>query len=514
MGVVYTNTRGRTRLLNSLNVVALEYVHAEPDHVRWEYAGKAIAKQRKYTPIDNALRRYTTELRNQLEVIDAKGVNILRSIDDETLVYLMEELAKQADELSQESFAGVDDSLLTSIGQAYSGKNAIVQLVKGNSQSFDVMMDGIYKALHEVSSLTPQQWAGFRVAYAAAIRGDTSQLEKVSGILSGEDVRIGGEIVKRVTNYLKTISHKLEDGRAKSYTASQMAGTLKNAMGAVGEQLQAIKMDMIIDRMNECDNAVELVGAKTSRSRTGFQGGRATTSKVDIVNKGGLQISSISEKLGNGRYLVRGQLNSSVKWYNEVVASKNAGGNPNATFGNTIEIATSTNYINWIKRVFGSSISSMYGVYNTLAFANTSQGSGYAQIIKASVIQEALDLFLAGKGTSIFGSASSGIDLSALFVLNGRVYSVASIMAAAVSELQRNPDKYGSNSTDLVYMTTKGDKNLDNKWEGEEGVKNLEQAFARSEKIKKQINKINFSVQLNPNSLMVLFPRLNVKPII
>lgn len=513
MAVVYTNTRGRTRSLNSLNVVALEYVHSEPDHVRWEYAGRAITKQRNYTPIDQALKRYTANLRSQLQVVDGQGVDILSSIDDETLTYLMDELAQQVDTIAQENFANVDDTFLDATGQAYINKSAITQLQKGNTTEFEAMMDGIFTALHEISNLTVDQWNAFKVAYKASLQGDVDQIQVAEGIISQADLTIGADTVKRVSNLLLNVSRKLAEGKTKRYTATQMAGTLKNAMGAVGEQLQAIKTSMILGALDDCDTAFEMVGAKTSRSRAGFQGGKATTSKVDIVNKGGLQITSSLEKLSDERYIIKGQLNSSVKWYDEITASKNQGANPNAAFGDAITIATNTSYINWIKRVFGSSISSMYGIYNTLAFANTSQGSGYAQIIKASVIQEALDLFLAGKGTAIQGSTTGGIDLNALFVLNGRVYSIASIMAASVAELQRNPEKYGSSKTDLVYLEVKGDKGLDNSWEGGES-RNLAQAFARSEKIKKQINRINFSVQLNPQALMTLFPRLGVQPII
>ena len=95
MGIVvsYTNTVGKELTISKLNVIALEYIHSEADHVRWDQVNKSIMGKPS-DPMEGVLNRYISHLRTQIDV-DTTGVDTLSTLDDNDFwVELMEGVAE------------------------------------------------------------------------------------------------------------------------------------------------------------------------------------------------------------------------------------------------------------------------------------------------------------------------------------------------------------------------------------------------------------------------------------
>jgi hypothetical protein len=97
-GLVYETTY---KQVQGKKLYANAYVHSKAEHVYWQGVNLlAGANLSNYNANSGVFGKYMEELRNNigLSITDAKGMNVVEQMDDETLAAFMEKLVEQINE--------------------------------------------------------------------------------------------------------------------------------------------------------------------------------------------------------------------------------------------------------------------------------------------------------------------------------------------------------------------------------------------------------------------------------
>ena len=211
----------------------------------------------------------------------------------------------------------------------------------------------------------------------------------------------------------------------------------------------------------------KVVGSKTTKDE-----GRV--SKVDVLSGKTLSLKLINN---SGKEIaIEIATNLSVKWY----ASKDS----------QIHIVNSTP----LKRYIGDEKGEKYYTYNTFYHYGGGKGSSEAfRAMRASLAATFFDEWLSGGGQAL---KNGGINKAQFLMVNGKIYSVMSIIKNICEELNQ---LNGFNSAGMPIKVHFSNSKVE--WQGDPSVKNWEKAIERSEKIKEIINKIVISASFNKNIL-------------
>lgn len=479
------------------------YVHSNIKHVNWDYAAQIFNSRNS---IDNHLAmlkiRYKSFLNKTLQVYDANTGQKLSIFDmnDNFLNALLGEMANTMNEKVDmklvEAFAGYE-STARSLSGIFNNSTL-------NDTSFDNMMNSIGSALQLVNSFDSSTWKIFCLQYKQLMQNralmGSEQINKsilqLQGLVSNRSTE---DPLAAVVKLLTNIPNNMIKSKDFNYTAKQMIGTLNSIFDTViGESLIALSTDMIDEVDEEITSALiskaKLTGRDTVKSLTSDK--KRVAGKVDVSKNlvAGMNIQLSKE--GSKRYVIKGELNSSVKWYG------NKKGLPEH-----ISIQNISSFVALAKEIFFDD----YSIYNTLAFNNehhSKREEGF-RIMRSSIIAKYLDRFIAGTGQR--GSASGTIDTASFLVINGKFYPIYAILLAYLEDVKNKKYSYGSNNQgDLVYMSV---YNINNDWIGDKSVKNYVAAMERSKIAKAAIDKFKVNISLNTKNLEGICNKYHVQGI-
>lgn len=294
-------------------------------------------------------------------------------------------------------------------------------------------------------------------------------------VISGGDTQIASRIARYLTNAANRLS------KNGSVSANSFGGTIANAFNtAIGEPLSRIMVQQSLDNIvvetdGVFDGAISRSGGQLrwSGGTVSEAGQRRTTAnrvaKVDLVSGGVFELSGEV----NGQDLnIEIASNVSVKW----------GGGTRET----IQIVNSTN----LSQLLGEDTDARRAAYNMIVHRSAYPEAFSA--VQAGVSISFFNNWLTGSGLAFRNGA--GIDRAQFIMYNGRLYSVMTIIRNICDELSRQ-------GTDREGVMNLRIGSVENKWQGEEGAKNVPMALRRSRLTQAVIEKLRVSCSLNSNML-------------
>lgn len=476
------------------NIYQDPYIHGRAEDVRQSAIN--VALKTRGSQISSLVGRYMDQLADTIKIKNVNTGEIIdiRKLGPNTLQSLMSEIANAMNANVQAQLPQAATKMLAAIEGAYANVN-FIQGGQVQDKTLQLALDNIFNALELVTntSLSPQARTAFRTLYAQLLRGSIELNDFKANSAKWIERRHfsqGVDTVNKTVEYLSRIPQNIVDKNG-NVTAS-IQGSLRNIMATtIGEALGAILSDVGMNVQKKVEQTLT-VGSKQSvfKSGQGYKIQRPTVGKVDVYSGKGLTISTSLLQPGENQYVIEGQLNSSVKWYADNGDLVGATANP---LRSKIKIGSYASLIRWVEEIFGISPSSMYGVYNTLAWRHDGANAANYEILKTSIIQKNMELFISGKGTQLSGGPA--IDTSAFLLINGQFYSVLGILAVVEAQLMRK------SSSDMVYINLSNTAQADeaNKWIGE--GPDLLKAYKRSAAAKAALKEVGFTVTLNGPAL-------------
>lgn len=513
------------------NPIKQNYIHAFLKHVNWNTKegtlSSTVIKKPSY-----AFQIYKANAAKLFNITDATGqaLNVLQDFTDDDLIQIFTEACDKINNNIPQAVANINFQFARDIVQARSHSNVFANK-NINEDKFKDFMNAILDALSLISNLSAQQKEDFVKAYLAIAnkikkrKQQKNTIERefnknVASIVSLNQIKNGREVIENVLKYLKNILINMNEKGDRSYSKSSMSTSLNNIMGnAIGEYLNTITGGIVLQADKMVQGAFqqgEQVGSRTSAHTSRVQEGRLSTSRTDnIFKNANLQIDTTLSNSGPSSYTIIGQLNTSVKWYQDQVFPEIQG----KISKNPISI-TKSYIMFYAKKIFSEQL---YGVYNTLAFNNdyklgkNKQGevaTNY-RIIRSGIISNFLDLLLAGKGTALSGSKDL-FDLSSFLVIGGKYYSIFSILYAySQNMIGRDSLAYGSreNKNDLFFLSPSFSGEKPQFQQKKEGETSLDAALRRSDLVSKYVDRVGFELNMRPDKLEYLLKAMRIQPL-
>lgn len=467
-------------------VIEDEYIHYNSENVQWNYilnyfqSNNTIEKD-----IKNLFGRYKKQLSNILSISINNGssLNMMLQMNDNEILKIFNSLADKMNE-------SVDKNLIKQLLdiENIARKNKMTVNSNGEVKNFISTMEAISKGLDLIKGFDKDQWESFVTTYQLCFNKDKKIRDEKIGKLEGFIEGIQLEPMKSVMKILSNIpKNMIKEDNTIGYNASQMTGSLNSIFDtAIGEGLAAIFQDTVfnIDKTIEKELGTKLTGKEQIKNEFSD---KKVSAKTDISTPNQqIKISLQTEKNSNQDYTIKGEFNSSVKWYS-----------PKNETPDHVAIQSISSFTNLVKKIYNDN----YAVNNTIAFYNLKNNKQQAdsfRIIRSSVIARNLEQFIAGSGKQ--GQELLG-DTAAFLVVNGKFYPIFTILQAYIEDITKKENKYfnyGSSSRDLVYMNLSGVKNT---WKGNKRAPSYEEGLLRSREVAQKIQKFPVRFSLNTKEL-------------
>lgn len=478
------------------------YVHSNIEHVKWDYTAKIFNTKGKYiinNNLTNLMSRYRKSLSQIIEIQDMETkekIDFIADMDDSTIELIFQKLADQlTDKVDKNLISNFSDAELLARQSAGVFSNGF------DNKQFSKLMNAIAAALKQINALNQSRWKTFAAQYKLMMNGrsDSKKLAEDIKELNGLVGNIKDGPMKQIMSTLMNIPNNMLKNGNMNYSAEQMTGTLNDIFDTkIGEYTAFVLQDMVLDVEEEITKQfVKQGGNKAGQITVPSQNVRAkrpVPAKIDIVRNAETQITLDINKKQEKQYSISGQFASSVKWYKDKKSTPSS-----------VSIQSISSLTQLALQIYKNE----YAVYNTLAFykENHPIKESNFRIIRSSVIANYLDKFIAGSNSQL----KTGDQDTALFLfINGKFYSIYSILLAYLKDIEKKKMNYGS-SSDLFYMNL---GEIDNSWQGDMNVSNEMEARKRSLLAKKSIQKFAVNIKLNLKTLQLLTAKNNIPPLI
>lgn len=334
-------------------VIEDEYIHYNSENVQWNYilnyfqSNNTIEKD-----IKNLFGRYKKQLSNILSISINNGssLNMMLQMNDNEILKIFNSLADKMNE-------SVDKNLIKQLLdiENIARKNKMTVNSNGEVKNFISTMEAISKGLDLIKGFDKDQWESFVTTYQLCFNKDKKIRDEKIGKLEGFIEGIQLEPMKSVMKILSNIpKNMIKEDNTIGYNASQMTGSLNSIFDtAIGEGLAAIFQDTVfnIDKTIEKELGTKLTGKEQIKNEFSD---KKVSAKTDISTPNQqIKISLQTEKNSNQDYIIKGEFNSSVKWYS-----------PKNETPDHVAIQSISSFTNLVKKIYNDN----YAINNTIAF--------------------------------------------------------------------------------------------------------------------------------------------------
>lgn len=527
------------------------YIHYYYNDVDWGFITAKIkdGTERALKDAENNMdMRYRQALQAQgIQIFKKSSDGTTQALDyvtnfnDSDLNELFNACTKAMNEQVRQTFEDGKDGFNVKYQNAYKYKNLFA---KGDASKDEIseFLDYIGETLNLIGVMKGKKkaWNSFCLAYQGIMSNSVSQLKNSPQVVRTAIAELEGSLttlqvpdeMRKVMEYLVNIGTTIYGKKGKGiYSSQSMSSTLGNIFAlAMGEKTIAGRNKIVTKTLKEMEAWLNIPKSEFGNGVHIYQGhnetpgnktaigtleDRKSTVKTDVIKGGGITFSVEGQDSGD-EYAIVGNLTSSVKWYQSLKRTDE--------LADDLKIHSTTAYVQLAEQVFGTE--NRYGIYNTLAWHDTAltkrdrtAKEQNFRMIRSAVIAKYLDQFIAGSGGALFSDKNGAKDTVLFLVVNGKYYSIYSILLKYLEEVKtkENMLTYGStgrggSEKGLITMgfsynnsRNKGDKTW--QWiDVADGDKRPSRELAQERSLKAQeaIRKFNISIKINKKSLAAL----------
>lgn len=387
----------------------------------------------------------------------------------------------------EQTLDGIADILNQSIEKTYN-TSSYDQIIAQAGNFNSILEEGKASArqLNEFFNLITQAIA--QINNGAVPRDLLTGLAKIGKDLGPASFRLAGnstrvinkaqlDEVDKILTYLSNAGEKLK--KEGFVSADSFTSTIRNIFSTViGEKLSMVLLGNALVNMDSAImQAFKEIGI-TVNGASPYSPGGGSSNKVDIFNSDAFNLSV--NMPDNSTMNIEIGSNTSVKWYQDIAKGKSA----------DIHLVSKTTFGQLI-REFDNDIARV--MRNIVAHSKDNEPIywGLRSVLSASFVNQ----WLAGKGNI---SQQNKIDTAQFIMINGKLYSVLSLVSKIVDETLQYATIGSTPRTDI-----NGISSLENKWlnleSGEKGM--WAAAYRRSNPLKEAIDRLTISCTFNSNFL-------------